>query len=431
MSKRTRNLVIIVAALVLLVVVAVLAGRGQRSTATVSVTSVKRTTFSTNLPETGTVQRPRVATIPALIAGNLEQIYVKAGDNVSAGQLLATVVNPTLQATAAGSQADYNSAAANISTAQVNEQNAKVSYEAAVQTAKTNLDEAQRIYKADVNLYNNKAIPRNQVDVDKAKLDQAQVQYDQALRQMQLGAVTGYGQNSVQYAQAAAQKAAIVNQSNQQQLGFTRITAPVDGTIQTVASQPADPLTSLRPGDPVVAGQALFTIAAGGGFIVKAAVDEQDIINVKTGQRVKITGEDFPGRTLTGYVASIAPVATKSTDPSSTAKQVVTTIRLDGSPSFLRDGMSVDVDILTTDVRNAVVVPSAALNTDGKGSYVYVVRKGKLAKTYVRTGPKNDTQTVVKSGVLPGDSIVSAKDPVLHDGQNVTTMPAGKATPAS
>ncbi len=431
MSKRTRNLVIIVAALALLVVVAVLAGRGQRTTTAVTVTAVKRTTFSTNLPETGTVQRPRMATIPALISGNLEQIYVRAGDNVSAGQLLATVVNPTLAATAAGSQADYNSATANISTAQVNEQNAKVSYEAAVQTAKTNLDEAQRIYKADVSLFNNKAIPRNQLDVDKAKLDQAQVQYGQATRQMQLGAVTGYGQNSVQYAQAAAQKAAIVNQSNQQQLGFTRITAPVDGTIQTVASQPADPLTSLRPGDPVVAGQALFTIAAGGGFIVKAQVDEQDIINVRTGQRVKITGEDFPGRTLTGYVAAIAPVATKSTDPSSTAKQVVTTIRLDGSPVFLRDGMSVDVDILTTDVRNAVVVLSAAVNKDGRGAYVYVVRKGKLVKTYVGTGPKNDTQTVVKSGLLPGDSIVAARNPLLHDGQSVTTTPAGKATPAS
>ena len=235
MNKRIRNLLLIAAAGVLVIVIAVLAGRGQRTTTSVSVVTVKRTTFSTDLPETGTVQRPRVATIPALIAGNLEQIYVKPGDNVSAGQLLATIVNPTLAATAAGSQADYNSAAANISTAQVNEQNAKVSYEAAVQTAKTNLDEAQRIYKADVNLYNNKAIPRNQVDVDKAKLDQAQVQYDQALRQLQLGAVTGYGQNSVQYAQAAAQKAAIVNQSNQQQIGFTRITSPVDGVIQTLS----------------------------------------------------------------------------------------------------------------------------------------------------------------------------------------------------
>ncbi|HET9392182.1 MAG TPA: efflux RND transporter periplasmic adaptor subunit [Candidatus Rubrimentiphilum sp.] len=431
MSKRNRNLIIIVGALVVLIGIALIVGRGQRSTVTVSVVSVKPSTFNSKLPESGIVQRPRVATIPALISGNLAQIYVKPGDNVAAGQLLATIVNPTLAANAAGSQADYNSAAANISTARINEQNAKVGYEAAVQTAKTNLDEAQRIYKADVNLYNNKAIPRNQVDLDKAKLDQAQVQYSQALRQLQLGAVAGYGQSSVQYAQAAAQKAQILNQSNQQQLGFTRISAPVDGTIQTVATQPSDPLTQLRPGDPVTAGQGLFTIAAGGGFVVKAQVDEQDIINVRLGQPVDVTGQDFPGRTLTGRVASISPVATKSTDPSSTARQIVTTVRLDQSPSFLRDGMTVDVDILTTNVKNALVVPTAALGKDGKRAYVFVVRKGKLIKTYVSTGTKNDTQTVVKSGLARGDKVVAATTPLLRDGETVTTAPAGKATPAS
>jgi RND family efflux transporter MFP subunit len=430
MSKRTRNLIIIAIALVVFIGIALIAGRSQRSAVTVSVVTVKPSTFSTKLPESGIVQRPRVATIPALISGNLAQIYVKPGDRVAAGQLLASIVNPQLAANAAGSQADYNSAAANISTARINEQNAKVGYEAAVQNAKTNLDEAQRIYKADVNLYNNKAIPRNQLDVDKAKLDQAQVQYSQALRQLQLGAVAGYGQSSVQYAQAAAQKAQILNQSNQQQLGFTRISAPVDGTIQTVATQPADPLTQLRPGDPVTAGQGLFTIAAGGGFIVKAQVDEQDIINVRIGQLVNVTGQDFPGRTLTGHIASISPVATKSSDPSSTARQIVTTVRLDQSPSFLRDGMSVDVDILTTNVKNSLVVPTAALGKDGKGSYVFVARNGKLAKTYVRTGPKNDTQTVIKSGLVRGDKVVAARNPLLRDGERVTATPAGKATPA-
>ncbi len=430
MNKRIRNLIIIALALVLLVIIAWAAGRNQRTTTSVSVVTIKPSTFSTKLPENGIVQRPRVATIPTLIAGNLEQIYVKPGDQVAAGQILATVINPTLESTAAGSQADYNSAAANISTARINEQNAKVGYQAAVETARTNLEEARRIYRADVSLYANRAIPRNQVDADKAKLDQMQVQYDQALRQLQLGAVTGYGQNSVQYAQAAAQKAQILNQANQQQLGFTRVVSPIDGTIQTVAAQPADPLTPLHPGDPVVAGQPLFSIAAAGGYIVKAEVDEQDVINVRTGQRANITGEDFPGRTLTGHVANIAPVATKSTDPSSTARQILTTIRLDESPSFLRDGMTVDVDILTTDVKNALVVPSAAIAKDAKGLYVFIVHAGKTAKTYIRTGPKNDTQTVVKSGLIRGEKVVAAHNSLLRDGQTITVAPSGKATPA-
>lgn len=422
---------ILAGALALVIVIAVFAGRGQRSTIAVTVIKVKPATFSTKLPESGVVQRPRVGTIPALIAGNLGEIDVKAGDHVSAGQLLATVINPTLESNAAGSQADYNSAVANVSTARINEQNSKVGYEAAVQTAQSNLEEARRIYRADVSLYANKAIPRNQLDTDKAKLDQAQVQYDQALRQLRLGAVTGYGQNSVQYAQAAAQKAQIINQANQQQLGFTRISAPVDGVIQSVATQPNDPLTPLRSGDPVVAGQALFTIAAGGGYVVKAEVDEQDIINVRPGQRVNVTGEDFPGQTLTGHVADIAPVAIKSSDPSSTARQVLTTIRLDQSPSFLRDGMSVDVDILTTNIKNALVVPSSAIGKDAKGAYVYVVRSGKVYKTSIKTGSKNDTQTIVKSGLSRGATIVSQSNPLLHDGAAVTVTPAGKPTPAS
>ena len=74
-----------------------------------------------------------------------------------------------------------------------------------------------------------KAIARSQVDADKAKLDQAQVAYDQAVQQLKLGAVSGYGMDSVQAAQANAEKSKILNAQNQQQLAFTRIVAPISG----------------------------------------------------------------------------------------------------------------------------------------------------------------------------------------------------------
>src|SRR5579872_3694874 len=278
--KRLLVLLVIVAGIAIVLVAAKFMRAGDSTKIAVATATVKRGTFETKLPENGIVQRPRTATIPTLVAGNLGQIYAQAGDAVSAGQLLATVDNPTLESNAASSQADYDQAQASIQTARTNSQNAQVTYQADVQTAKSNLDEARRIYNADVALYASKAIPRNQLDVDKAKLDQTEVQYDQAVRQARLGAVTGYSQDSVQMAVANAHKMAIVNSANQQQLGFTRIVAPFSGVIQSVATQPNDPLTNLRPGDPVTAGQALFTIAASGGYTVKAQVDEQDIINV-------------------------------------------------------------------------------------------------------------------------------------------------------
>jgi len=270
---RTRNLIIIALVLAVLVAVAALTGKRGEHAVAVQTQTLRYTTFEAKLPENGVVQHPRAATVPTLIAGNIQDIYVRSGDSVRAGDLLATIKNPTLESTAAGSAADYTSAAATIETARVNEQNARVTYEAGVQTAKSNLDEARRVYDADSTLLKNQAIARNQVDVDRAKLEQAQVQYDQAVRQLRLGAVTGYGQNSVQYAQANAEKARIVNQANQQQLGFAQVRAPFSGIIQSVASEAADPLVTLRAGDAVQAGQALFTIAESTNYIVKAQVD--------------------------------------------------------------------------------------------------------------------------------------------------------------
>lgn len=427
--NRTRNLLIIVGALVVVVVVAAAYGRRGEKHVTAQIQTAKYATFEVKLAENGVVQHPRAATIPTLIAGNLDSINVRAGDSVGAGEVLATVRNPTLESTAAGSEADYSSAVANIDTARINEQNARVTYEANVQTAKSNYDEALRVYRADLSLYQNKAVARNQVDTDRAKVAQAQVAYDQAVRQLRLGAVTGYGENSVKYAQANAEKARIVNSANQQQLGFTQIRAPFAGVIQSIATQPGDPLTPLRAGDPVTGGQALFTIAESTNYVVKAQVDEQDIINVHPGQPARITSEDFPGKTLSGHVAQISPVAVKSSDTSSTSKQVVTTIRLDNSPAFLRDGMSVDVDLLTTDIRHALVVPNAAIFKQNGRSYTYLVRNGKAIKQPVTIGQRSDTQSIIKSGINAGDKFIAEKNPDVTDG--IAVQPAPSASPSA
>ncbi|HEY1429781.1 MAG TPA: efflux RND transporter periplasmic adaptor subunit [Candidatus Tumulicola sp.] len=428
--KRIRNLAILVAAIAIVVGIAVFASRGNHSDA-IGVRTIRVTpsVFSVKLPESGVIMRPVVATVPTLIAGNVQQIFVKAGDRVSAGQTLATIENPTLSYQASGSQADYNSAVANVTAARVQERNAGVGYRATVETTRSQLEDARRIYLADRSLFDNKAIPRNQLDEDKAKFDQAQVAFDQAQQQEQLGAVSGFNGNSVAYAQAAARKSQILSAQDQQQLAFTRVTAPFSGTIQTVATQTGDTSRTLQSGDPVTQGQAMFTIAQTGDFIVKAEVDEQDVIDVRLGQRVNVGGQDFPGRTIVGHVARIAPVAAKSADASNTAKQVETTIALDSSPSFLRDGMSADVDILTTYVANAIVLPSDAVTTLNGRSSVLVVENGTVHKRVVKIGKTSDTQTWISSGLRPGETVVANKVPGLTDGKKVRVLPSPSASP--
>jgi RND family efflux transporter MFP subunit len=164
---------------------------------------------------------------------------------------------------------------------------------------------------------------------------------------------------------------------------------------------------------------------------VRAQVDEQDIIGVRLGMPVQVTGEDFPGKTIHGHVAAIAPIATKSTDASSTAKQVLTTIQLDENPPYLRDGMSADVDILTTDIPRSIVVPNDAISKDKGKSYVFVVQDGVAHKRAVVTGKAGDTQTLVTSGLAAGDTIVAQHTLGIADGAKVKAMPSASPEPSS
>jgi len=430
--NRTRNAVIVVAALLIVVVFAIVAGRrGEGSALPVKLLTLKYGTFSVKLPENGVVMNSTTLAVPTLVGGNIGRIYAKPGMHVSAGELLATIENPTLEYNAASSQADYTNAVANVTTARIQEQNARVQYQAQVDTNKSLLDEAQRVYDADAALLTQKAVARSQVDADKAKLEQAQVAYDQAVQQLKLGAVSGYGMDSVQAAQADAEKTKIVNQQNQQQVAFTRITAPMNGIVETVAAQTNNALRSVEQGDAVTAGETLFTIAADNQYVVKAQVDEQDIINVRVGQAANISGQDFPNHVIRGHVVRIDPVAQKSSDASSTAMQVLTTIALDSSPAYLKDGMSADVDIITSNVPHAIAIPTEAIEKSGSTSYVYVVTGGVAKRRTVTLGRSGDTTTLVKSGLKPGEVIVAAKAQGLKDGTRVTPQPSTSPSPSS
>lgn len=430
--KRTRNLIIVTVGLLAIVAFAAF-DRKEDMTTTVTAAVVHRGALETKLAENGIVQRPQTAVIPSMIAGNVEDLYVRPGELVAAGQLLATVNNPQIESSAASAAADYGQAVANIQTAQTNSSNARVQYEATLATQKAALEAARRMFNSDIVLYGQKAIARNQLEDDRTKLEEAQIQYDQAANQLRLGAVSGYGQDSVDAARANAKKMAILDQTSQRQLSFTRIVAPFAGQIQSIATEGGDQLAALRPGDAVQAGAMMFTIARG-GYIVKAKVDEQDVTSVQIGQRVRVTSEDFPNKTIGGIVSGISPTAIRSTDDASGSRQVLTTILLDQSPSYLRDGMSVNVDILTKVVQNVVLVPNSAILKDGKDSYVYVIAGGIAHKKRVSTAGSNDAFTAVTAGVPSGASVVSDRNalPGLKSGAKVTasvTTPAPTPSP--
>jgi HlyD family secretion protein len=339
----------------------------------------------------------------------------------------------------------------------------RVAADATVAKADTDLREAQRIADANRDLYAQKAVSKDALDQSLARLDQARVADNQArrereslggqltrqhsvlidrvhaaedaLRQAQaaLGAARAAAAESrsgdVAAAEGDAARAAEDLQYARDQVARLVVRAPYAGIVQTIATESNDSLRPLQPGDPVSPGQPLVTIAGDRSFIVRAKVDEQDIAAVGVGQHARVSGEDFGGKSLPGHVAQISDVAQKSDDPSNTSRQVITTIALDGTLPFLRDGMTVDVDITTKDVPHVLAVPNDAIRRGDDGKpYVFVARDGKARKTPVTTGVANDSRTVVTKGIAPGDRVVADKNAAVSEGGAVTPQPSPTAS---
>jgi RND family efflux transporter MFP subunit len=494
MDAGRRKFVIAVAALVLLgLIVAIV--RWRHAVRTVPVLTVGYTPFTVALPESGVVQYPQIQTMSSQVAGNVGRIFVKAGERVSPGALLATIENPQIISDAQSSAAAYHAATARAQSAQVttssNVVQAQANVEAArarlaqarqdlanglqsglgygettaadqraqadanLATATTALREARRVYVAYQDLYTNKAISHDELDRAQAKFEETQVAFRQArLARASLGtqlirsrpvlednfrsAQEGYaeaqaalaaarvesGGGDVAAASAEAARAGSEYAFAQEQADATKIRAPYDAVVLSVATERNDPLRPLQPGDSIGVGQPLVTLSARRAFVVRTRVDEQDVINVRLGERAQITGEDFPGHVLSGRVVEISPIAQRSEDSATAPRMIATTIAVDRPPAFLRDGISVDVSIFTTDMPRAIVVPNEAIVREGNLTYVYVVHNGNASRRSVRVGTSNETSSVIVSGLAGGDVIVAQNVVGLTDGAAVATPAA-------
>jgi HlyD family secretion protein len=491
-AGRRKFVIVVAAALVLVLVLTIIVARTRRQPRMVQELVVGNAAFTIALPESGVVQYPQIQTISSQTSATVGRIFVKAGDRVNAGEVLATLVNPQVLSDAQSGAAAYRAASAkaasaqvagpsNVALAQANLETARARLaqarqdlasgvqsslgfgettaadqraqaDAAFITAQTSLREAKRLCFAYRDLYANKAVSRDQLDQAETKYEQAQVAYNQArvarasvgVQQVRSHAVLEDNLRSAQegFAQAqAALAAARVDASSgevaaasaeaaqagaqyglaQEQAEAMQVRAPYDAIVLDVATEKTDPLRPLQPGDAIGVGQPLVTLTARRAFVVRTKVDEQDVINVHLGERAQITGEDFPGQVLTGRVVEISPIAQGSTGTQSAAHTVATTIAVDRPPAFLRDGMSVDLSILTIDLPHTIVVPNEAIARNGNLAYVYVVRNGDAYRQPVRVGPSNESSSVIASGLHDGDVVVAQSVGGLTDGTAVST----------
>jgi len=202
------------------------------------------------------------------------------------------------------------------------------------------------------------------------------------------------------------------------------IHAPFDGIVANISIELGEYTTPSPPGLPIPPVIDLIDPAS---IYVSAPMDEADSARIQPGQPVRITVDSYPGRSFPGRVRRLAPYVLDREEQNRTIEIEADFVDLPTSPAPLRllPGTSADVEVIL-EVRDSVLrVPTPALL---EGNRVLLVHDGHLVERQLTIGLKNWDWTEVRSGLAPGDRVVTTLDsPDIKAGAAVRIAREAKA----
>ncbi len=192
-----------------------------------------------------------------------------------------------------------------------------------------------------------------------------------------------------------------------------RIEAPADGIVLRRLAEPDE---QVAPGQPV-----LVVGNTGGGWIVRAALADRDVVRLQSGAAAEVTLDAFPGRRFAARIVEIAAAA----DPQTGTYEMKVAIEPDGA-RFVQ-GLVAKVLVADPDAENVAVVPiTSLLEADGRVAIVFVVADGGVAKRVsVRTGRLIGERVEVVAGLALGDRVVIEGAAWLDDNDAVRVLGGG------
>lgn len=358
MSKK-----IIIICVILLIAILIVVGILSKGKKTFYETDeLKKCTISQTVEASGTINPVNTVSVGSTVSGLIKEIYVDFNSVVKKGQVLAQIDPAIFEATVKQQQAAIVNAQANLAKLQANADYSRKTFNRYQNLYKRNfisksdLDQAKSTYQADM----------AQIAAAKAQIVQAQAQY----------------------------KTALTN------LGYTKITAPVDGMIIS---------REIDVGQPVAASfQApeLFTIAQDlKKMQIEVNVSEADIGKVEKGQSVIYTLDGYPDSEFYGKVTQVRISPT-------TVSNVVTysvIVEVENEDLKLKPGMTANVQIVTKKVENVYCVSNSALkvNINEKNEImkyekpgIWVLENKTPKRVEVEIGISDDEKTQIISNKL-------------------------------
>jgi HlyD family secretion protein len=408
-KKRKKIFIPVAVILVGIVLFLVFRPKGSEQSSQFQTATIGRGDLTATVGATGTVRARQTATLAWQTTGTVDKVNVKIGDEVEAGEELASLSKTSLPQNVILAEADLISAQQKLEDV-LDSDTARAQAWIALRDAK---DAYEKAY--DYRQYLNYPVKKTRVDIVKqvtpygvvdvpktktykvaatdeeiakadADLDLKEAQYEDA-KQAYDRLADGPNQDDLVAAQARVDAA-------QATLDLAHLTAPFPATVTE-----AFPL----PGDQVTTGTTAFRLDDLSSLLVDVELSEVDINSVTLGQAVTLSFDAILGKDYHGQVIKVSQAGSIDNG----IVNFTVTVKLTDADDMVKPGMTAAVNIVVKEIKDAILVPSRAVRLVDNNYVVYILKDNMPQQVMIRLGSSSDTMSVVVGGDLKeGDNVI-------------------------
>lgn len=342
-----------------------------KDTVTYITEEVKRGNIKQTVSATGEIASSHLVEVGAQASGQIKKLYVKLGQKIKKGDLIAEIDSRTQVNT-------LNTNRAQLET-----------YQAQLASAQIALGTAEKKYAREKALWAKDATSKEELEDAQDALASAKATISEL-------------KSSIKQTQISINTA-------ETDLGYTRITAPMDGTVVAIPVEEGQTVNANQSTPTIIQLANLETM------LNKMQIAEGDATKVKAGQKVKFTILSEPDQPIEAVLDTIDPGLTTmsqgsystSTDTTENAIYYYARALVPNEQGKLAIGMTTQNTIEINSADNVLIIPSTAIKKQGGKSVVRVQGADGQAKDQeITVGLKDSMHTEVKSGLKAGDKVV-------------------------
>jgi HlyD family secretion protein len=332
----------------------------------------------------GTVEARRAYHIGPTAAGRVRSVLVDVGDTVKAGQLLAEMDPVDLDARVTSATAATARAGSAVTTAQAQVNDAKSRQALAASEARRYVDLGRKGF-----------VSQSVVD---GKLQQ----------QQSADALLAAAESALASARQDVGRLDSDREGVKQQRMNIRLVAPADGVVTS---------RDAEPGSTVVAGQAVLKLVDPASLWVKTRLDQGRSAGLQVGLPAEITLRSKSRKSLAGKVVRVEPISDSVTE------ERIAQVAFDLMPQGVTTGEMAEVTLHLPVIRDALLIPNAALRYRGDKAGVWLRADGRLRFVPAKTGAEGlDGKVQIVEGVKAGDEIIVYSESDLKDDSRIKVV---------